>query len=822
MLKTKGISKEYKDKTALKDVSLIFPTKGLVIIKGESGSGKSTLLNLLTANDFPSSGKIEYCGREITAKNSEEFRRRYCSNIYQDYMLLEDMSVRENVELAMQASGQEYDGDDVIGLLEQVGIEAAYADKKTSKLSGGEKQRVAIARAISKKGAMIFADEPTGNLDSKNGDMVMRLLKEISKERLVVVVSHNEKQNEKYGDYTIELMDGEVVNSDLTVEEEERGEEKENEEKGKRRGRLRAKTLMRLAFWGFEKNKVKTVISIIAFVAVCILSMVSMTAYIGDINLALTKSIAKCERKNVMFDLIQSVFFRGDKGSDRRLEDFVEKCDYDYSYVMPFNLRADSYELKESYHKSARRKHLITQAVIYNPEIGADVDIVSGRFPKKPNEIMFPLGYAQIMAEYFVDYLADDVSELVGKTFAYYTARPFDDTEKRTKLKYEFKICGIFDGGIGISDGDYTKLNDMEQNYISETDFMQKCVFLGYGAEYILHSNFVIFPDNLRQQNRYGVFDDISSQGKVWCGYDEYALYAKTLPALGKGEIYVGSGIASYLGYSVGDKLDFHAGYYRTNDNGEDEFTETATLREVRVKGIVDIPVYGYEIIFSREDFEDVVLEPDFHLCDVTALYFNVRTVKDKYAFFNNVCNAGQSVWSSEEGGYPTLNKYSASYYAAIHNTKATSVFYGTVLQQYRYFLILPLMGLSFIGMLAIGYVSMSYLISSKEKSYNVLRSLGFGRGNIAAILCVQIAILLTIEIMAATLASYLMCAMLSDVFVPRLAYVATQLDPEVLLPLGYASPLAVSCLMLVTGATVILIKVFTVFSKSITETKTK
>ena len=183
MLKTKGISKEYKDKTALKDVSLIFPTKGLVIIKGESGSGKSTLLNLLTANDFPSSGKIEYCGREITAKNSEEFRRRYCSNIYQDYMLLEDMSVRENVELAMQASGQEYEGDDVIGLLEQVGIEAAYADKKTSKLSGGEKQRVAIARAISKKGAMIFADEPTGNLDSKNGDMVMRLLKEISKER---------------------------------------------------------------------------------------------------------------------------------------------------------------------------------------------------------------------------------------------------------------------------------------------------------------------------------------------------------------------------------------------------------------------------------------------------------------------------------------------------------------------------------------------------------------------------------------------------------------------------------------------------------------
>ncbi len=818
MLKTKGISKEYKDKTALKDVSLIFPTKGLVIIKGESGSGKSTLLNLLTANDFPSSGKIEYCGREITAKNSEEFRRRYCSNIYQDYMLLEDMSVRENVELAMQASGQEYEGDDVIGLLEQVGIEAAYADKKTSKLSGGEKQRVAIARAISKKGAMIFADEPTGNLDSKNGDMVMRLLKEISKERLVVVVSHNEKQNEKYGDYTIELMDGEVVNSDLTVEEEERGEEKENEEKGKRRGRLRAKTLMRLAFWGFEKNKVKTVISIIAFVAVCILSMVSMTAYIGDINLALTKSIAKCERKNVMF-YTSGVF--EDKNSETALSEFAEKCDYGFSYALPFYIHSDKYDVKEGYNKIYR--YLITNAIVYNPEIGADVDVVSGRFPKKPNEIMFPLGYAQTMAEYFVDYLADNVSELVGKTFVYYKHKPFDEDEKQTVLRYEFKICGIFDDGKRLNAQNHDELTEKERNYLQDVDIMSYSVFLGEGADYLIDANRYML-NNIG--NTVSAIYNVTFGSAVMeseddvLGYDEYALYAKTLPALEKGEIYVGKNSSLLQRHNIGDTVSCDLGY-AFFDYGKYRFDKEITLDKLKIKGKIDTVGFEDSIVFSKQDFQESLIIEGKRNCKIQALYFNARDVKDKYAFFNNVCDAGKAIWF-EEDLPAAFNKYGASYSANTHNTAATSSFYSEILGGYRYFLILPLMGLSLIGLLAMGFVSMSYLISSKEKSYNVLRSLGFGRGNVAAILCVQIFTLVLIEFLVGLLASFLGCVMLGNSFVSLLAGVSTGLDTEILLPLGYVAPLAVAGMMLAIGAIVILTKVFTVFSKSIIENKTR
>ncbi len=202
MLRAIGISKEYQDKIALNDVTLTFPDSGLVVIKGESGSGKSTLLNLLTALDYPTCGKIEFDGVEINAENSEKFRRKFCGNIYQDYMLVSELTVGENIALGMQASGEEYSESAVKELLKKVGIAESYADKRVSKLSGGEKQRVSIARAIAKKQAMIFADEPTGNLDSRNAVRIMDILKEISGDRLVIVVSHNEKLNSKYAHYT--------------------------------------------------------------------------------------------------------------------------------------------------------------------------------------------------------------------------------------------------------------------------------------------------------------------------------------------------------------------------------------------------------------------------------------------------------------------------------------------------------------------------------------------------------------------------------------------------------------------------------------------
>ena len=211
MLTLEHITKKYDDYAALSDVSLTFPDKGLVIVCGESGCGKTTLLNIASGADLPSFGKVFWCGCEINASNVEQFRRGKVSDVYQDFMLVDEMSCAENIRLAAEACGKSLSDQDVSGLLARVGLNSGFSSKRVSLLSGGEKQRVAVARALVKDGAIIFADEPTGNLDRKNGETIMSLLREIADERLVVVVSHNERLNREYGQYSVVLEDGCVI-----------------------------------------------------------------------------------------------------------------------------------------------------------------------------------------------------------------------------------------------------------------------------------------------------------------------------------------------------------------------------------------------------------------------------------------------------------------------------------------------------------------------------------------------------------------------------------------------------------------------------------
>lgn len=202
MIKLVKASKTYKDVQALKETTISLPNKGMVVIVGDSGSGKSTLLNLMAGNVFATTGGVFFNNVEISKRNAEEYRRDNVATVYQDFRLISDLSVYDNISLAVQAEGRICDRNYIEELLEKVGI-ARYADKKINKMSGGEMQRVAIARAIAKKDAIVLADEPTGNLDKNNSIAVMELLKEISKERLVVVVSHNEALSERYADYYI-------------------------------------------------------------------------------------------------------------------------------------------------------------------------------------------------------------------------------------------------------------------------------------------------------------------------------------------------------------------------------------------------------------------------------------------------------------------------------------------------------------------------------------------------------------------------------------------------------------------------------------------
>ena len=210
------IYKRYGDSYALHDVSLTFPSKGLVGILGPSGSGKSTLLNILSGVDRKYMGSTVLLGKSLTSLNeaeATEFRLRNIGYVFQDFKLLDLEKVAENIRLPLLALYNEDSGRikrKVQDLLLFVGLEKKR-NKRVMTLSGGEKQRVAIARALANDPRLILADEPTGALDEKNAEVIFKLLRGISKNKLVIVVSHDEETLRKYADRLIHIEDGKIV-----------------------------------------------------------------------------------------------------------------------------------------------------------------------------------------------------------------------------------------------------------------------------------------------------------------------------------------------------------------------------------------------------------------------------------------------------------------------------------------------------------------------------------------------------------------------------------------------------------------------------------
>lgn len=226
MLELINVKKIYKtsagDVAALDDISIRFPETGMVFVTGKSGSGKTTLLNVIGGLDGIDSGEIEVYGKkfsEFTPSEYDSYRNTLIGFIFQEYNLLPDYNIEKNVGIANELQGVEIQSEKVKEILNSVDIDS-YEGRNPSQLSGGQKQRVAIARALIKNPKIIMADEPTGALDSVTGVQVVEELKRLSKEKLVIVISHDLELANKYADRIIRLVDGKVV-EDFSVEEVE-------------------------------------------------------------------------------------------------------------------------------------------------------------------------------------------------------------------------------------------------------------------------------------------------------------------------------------------------------------------------------------------------------------------------------------------------------------------------------------------------------------------------------------------------------------------------------------------------------------------------
>ncbi len=293
MLELKDVVKEYKtaDETvaALKGVSLKFRKSEFVSILGPSGCGKTTLLNIIGGLDRYTSGDLIINGKstkDFSDKDWDTYRNHSVGFVFQSYNLIPHQTVLENVELALTLSGigAKERRERAVAVLEKVGL-GKKINVRPNQLSGGQMQRVAIARALINDPEILLADEPTGALDSKTSVQIMELLKEISSDRLIIMVTHNPELTEKYSSRIIRLFDGVIEGDDKPLTDEEVKVESAATPNDKRTNKGRKKTSMSfltalsLSFRNLMTKKGRTF-------------LVSFAGSIGIIGIALILSLS--------------------------------------------------------------------------------------------------------------------------------------------------------------------------------------------------------------------------------------------------------------------------------------------------------------------------------------------------------------------------------------------------------------------------------------------------------------------------------------------------------------------------------------------------
>lgn len=268
MLEIQKISKSYTTgdftQIALNNFSLKFRNKEFVSILGPSGSGKTTLLNIIGGLDHYDSGDLiinNKSTKTFSEKDWDSYRNNCIGFIFQNYNLISHISILENIEMGMTLSGvsTKEKKKKALSALKKVGLEK-HANKKPNQLSGGQMQRVAIARALATDPDIILADEPTGALDSKTSKQIMELIKEISKNKLVIMVTHNRQLAEEYSTRVVELKDGKLLSDSNQVTENENDKSEFNIKKTA----MSFLTALNLSFNNIKTKKGRTAITAFA------------------------------------------------------------------------------------------------------------------------------------------------------------------------------------------------------------------------------------------------------------------------------------------------------------------------------------------------------------------------------------------------------------------------------------------------------------------------------------------------------------------------------------------------------------------------------
>ena len=510
MIKLENLSKEYVSKKdvvtkALADINLTFEDKGMVFIIGKTGCGKSTLLNLLGLLDTPSSGDIIVDGQSIVKQDSkieDNYRKNYVGFVFQEYNLIEEFTVYENIEVAVKLQGQKVNEEEIDNLLKRFDLyEQKY--KLCNELSGGQKQRAAIIRAIVKKPKLILADEPTGALDSKTGEEILNTLKEISKEVLVIVVSHDEDYANRFADRIIEMKDGQIINDSVLASSEQKLD-KVDITKVNKKARLSFKEKLKIGLFNFKHRLKKLVL----------MMFVAMFAFI---LLGTASTFVTYDKEQI---IINSMYENGDD------QIFILGTDY-YDNYYPQNISSEDVEMfEEKYSRNFypefalgevfNFRHTLAQynnpteyygyaqdgyGIEINEDIAKDlkVELLYGRYPKADDEVMLPESIYQYYIKF--GYSFNDITREINT---------FEDLEGLIIPinNKAHKIVGIIDTGydkeryqqldqynVDNSGNWFTRLKFAHQSYLRSS--LNSLIFFNVGY----YERNLKAPDNFIKSN---------------------------------------------------------------------------------------------------------------------------------------------------------------------------------------------------------------------------------------------------------------------------------------------------------------------------------
>lgn len=451
MLELKNVSKIYQTKEekvfALDHINLSFKDNGLVFILGQSGSGKTTMLNVLGGIDSMTEGEVLYDGNSLSSLSLEKYRRDIISFVFQEYNLLPKLNVYENLALVISSKEKEEKDKLVKDILSKIGLEG-YENRRVNELSGGQKQRIAIGRALAKNSKILLCDEPTGNLDSNTSKDIIELLKVISKEKLVIIVSHNEELANSFADRIVHIKDGKVDND----EEIHDVIDKQNQEIKK--NTMSFKTILNYGLNNLSSHKFKTVISaillVLSFISIGCMS-ICLTYSSESINYKLSKDdkfeyvVANSGSK----DFPSTQYYGQELNDINSIIDSKVKCDgYDINGIIYYVIEGneDIFHSFDFYFKEPLRDNAcyITDYYLYFV-LGKDPDYKINNYSDlldlKNTEVyykdIFQYTIAGIIKTDYLDYYNSDLSQ---KTIEEFPIGLRDSGTLSDRVRYEYKV----------------------------------------------------------------------------------------------------------------------------------------------------------------------------------------------------------------------------------------------------------------------------------------------------------------------------------------------------------------------------------------------